>query len=83
MQNKQILVKFKDKNQGEKFIEFLEQKGFTNVHNTTYDKLRVKVLVIDTSTREFFGTNITCLAGLASCDIKPVSIDDFYSSYEF
>ena len=79
MQRKQYLVKISNKNEGNKFIKYLEDEGFENIHKVTFDKLRVKVLVIDSKT--FFSTNTTCLAALASCKIKPLSIKDFLNIY--
>ena len=75
MQRKQYLVKLSNKIEGNKFIKYLEDEGFENIHKVTFDKLRVKVLVIDRKT--FFPTNATCLAALSSCGIKPISTKDF------
>jgi len=75
MQRKQFLVKLPNEIKGNKFIKYLEKHGFINVHNVTFDSLRVKVLVIDD--KKFFSTNVTCLAALASCNIKPMTIEDF------
>lgn len=75
MQRKQYLVNISNEIEGNKFIEYLENKGFENIHKVTFDKLRVKVLVI--SGKTFFSTNTTCLAALAS----PLSIDDFMNIY--
>ena len=79
MQRKQFLVKISNEIEGNKFIKYLEDEGFENIHKVTFDKLRVKVLVIDGKT--FFSTNTTCLAALASCKIKPLSIEDFLNIY--
>jgi len=81
MQRKQVLVKLPNEIEGNQFIEYLESKGFVNVHKIDFNKLRVKVLVIEGY--NFFSTNVTCLAALASCKIKPVSIDDFMLKYGF
>ena len=75
MQRKQVLVKISNENEGNYFIQHLEKEGFLNVHNITFDKLRTKVLVIDR--KKFFQINVTCLAALASCGIKPISVDEF------
>lgn len=79
-QRKQVLVKLTNSKEGQEFIEYLESNGLTNVHNITFDKLRIKVLVVDKN--EFFSVNATCLAALASCGIKPISIKDFKMSNE-
>ncbi len=79
-QRKQVLVKLVNNKEGEEFIEYLESNGLLNVHNITFDKLRIKVLVIDKN--EFFSTNVTCLAALASCGIKPISTDEFKTKFE-
>lgn len=75
MQRKQFLVKLPNEIKGNEFIKYLEKHGFENAHNINFDSLRVKVLVIDD--KKFFSTNVTCLAALASCNIKPMTIDDF------
>ena len=75
MQRKQFLVKLPNELDGNKFIKCLEKKGFLNIHNISFETLRIKVLVIDD--KKFFSTNATCLAALSSCGIKPISIDDF------
>ena len=79
MQRRQLLVKLSNKADGENFIEFLENNGLINVHNISYDSLRIKVLVVDD--KEFFSTNVTCLAALASCNIKPITIEEFKDHY--
>lgn len=80
MQRKQFLVKLQDENEGNQFIEYLEYNGLVNVHKVSFDSLRIKVLVIDS--KKFFSTNVTCLAALASCGIKPISVNDFKASNE-
>ena len=79
-QRKQVLVKLANHKEGEEFIKYLEGNGLLNVHNISFDKLRIKVLVVDKN--EFFSTNVTCLAALASCGIKPISVNDFKASNE-
>ena len=79
-QRKQVLVKLANHKEGKEFIEYLECNGLFNVHNITFDKLRIKVLVVDKN--EFFSTNITCLAALSSCGIKPISVDKFVKRFE-
>ena len=80
MQRKQFLVKLQDKNDGNQFIEYLEYNGLVNVHNVCFDSLRIKVLVIHD--KKFFSTNVTCLAALASCGIKPIGTDEFKAKFE-
>lgn len=80
MQRKQYLVKLTNSDEGKQFIDYLENNGFLNVHNITFDTLRIKVLVVDKS--EFFSTNVTCLAALAGCGIKPITIDEFKIEFE-
>ena len=79
MQRKQFIVKLPNEIKGNKFIKHLENRGLTNVHKISFEDLRIKVLVINKN--EFFGTNVTCLAGLASRGIKPISIEEFVSIY--
>ncbi len=78
-QRKQILVRLENKKSGEKFIKFLEEKGFSNVQNLTFDNLKVKVLVVDSDV--FFSTNVTCLASLSSCGITPIRIEEFKQNF--
>lgn len=80
MQNKQILVKLKNKEEGAKFLSYLESVGLKNIYNINYDKLQTKVVLIKDNS--FYPTNVTCLAALASCNIKPISIDDFGFFYK-
>lgn len=80
MQRKQFLVKLENENKANKFIKYLENNGFLNVHNITFNKLRIKVLLVNKN--EFFSTNITCLAALSNYGIKPISIDEFKTTFE-
>ena len=80
MQRKQCLVKLTNCIEGDNFINYLEDNGLTNIHNICYDNLRIKVIVVKEN--EFFSTNITCLAALASCGIKPISVDEFKAKFE-
>lgn len=79
-QRKQVLVKLADLKEGDEFIKYLESNGFLNIHNITFSNLRIKVLVVDNN--KFFSTNITCLAALATCGIKPISVDEFKTKFE-
>ncbi len=79
MQRKQFLVKLSNESEGNQFIQFLESEGFENVHKISFDKLRIKVLVVDD--KKFFATNVTCLAALAGSNIKPICIDEFMKIY--
>jgi hypothetical protein len=80
MQRKQLLVKLTNKNEGDEFINYLLDEGFKNIHNITFDNLRIKVIVVDSNV--FFSPNATCLAGLSSCGIKPISVCKFKEIYE-
>ena len=80
MQRKQFLVKLSNESEGNQFIQFLESEGFENIHKITFDRLRIKVLVVDGTA--FFATNITCLAALAGSNIKPIGVDDFMKIYK-
>lgn len=80
MQRKQYLVKLSNEIEGNQFIKYLENNGFDNVHNIDFERLRIKVLVVDG--KSFFSTNVTCLAALAGCQIKPISTNDFMSIYK-
>lgn len=81
MQRKQFLVKLSNESEGNQFIEYLTNKGFSNIHKISFNQLRVKVLVIDD--QNFFSTNVTCLAAFASCGIKPISVDEFKILFEY
>jgi len=80
MQRKQFLVTLPNKDKGDKFIEYLESKGFLNIHKISFDELKIKVLVVDV--KEFFPVNVTCLSALASCGIKPIGVEDFITIYD-
>ena len=79
MQRRQILVQLSNKDTGQQFIDFLEKNDFENVHNITYDTLKIKVLVIEN--KKFFSTNTTCLAALAGCGIRPLCADEYYNEF--
>ena len=80
MQRKQFLVKLDNSNEGKTFIDYLEDNGFINLQHLTYDKLRIKVLVINE--KEFFTTNVTCLSAATMIGIKPISINEFKEEFE-
>lgn len=80
MQRKQYLVKLDNSNEGRTFINYLEQNGFKNLQNLSYETLRIKVFVIQKY--EFFTTNVTCLSAAAMVGIKPISIDEFKEEFE-
>ena len=79
MQRKQFLVKLPNGVKGNKFIKYLESNGFNNVHGISFEDLQVNVVAI--CENKFFGLNITCLAGVASCGLKPIGIEDFMAIY--
>lgn len=81
MQRKQFLVKLQNEEEGNRFIKYLEHKGLVNVHKISFNDLRIKVLVVEY--KIFFSTNVTCLAALAGCGLKPLSIEDFMKIYHF
>ena len=81
-QRKQTLVKLESKTKGEAFIKWLEENGYSNVQNLSYDSLRIKILVVDSDSKIFFGTNVTCLAILASSDIHPIDSENFTDSIQ-
>ena len=74
-QRKQTLVKLENQDQDDKFIAWLENSGFENVQNLTFDKLTTKVLVIENNI--FFGTNATVLACFVNCDVTPITVEQF------
>jgi len=80
MQRKQFIVKLENEKEGNRFIKYLEHNGFNNIHNVSFNRLKIKVLVIDNSI--FFPTNATCLAALSSQRIKPISTDEFKAEFE-
>ena len=80
MQRRQFLVKLANESEGNQFIKFLESEGLENIHKITFDRLRIKVLVVDDTA--FFATNVTCLAALAGSNIKPISVDEFMKIYK-
>lgn len=80
MQRKQKLVKLANQKEGTDFINYLEKTGFNNYHKISYDSLHIKVLAIDN--KNFYAINVTCLAALANCKIKPISTTEFISDLE-
>lgn len=80
MQRKQFLVKMQDKNEGDQFIQYLKSSGCENIHNISYDTMRIKVVVIND--KVFFTTNATCLAALAQAGVHPMTVADYMSTQQ-
>ena len=80
MQRKQYLVKLSNESEGNKFIKYLENEGLINVHNISFEHSLTKVLAIDNE--KFFAVSVTCLAGLANKNIKPITIKEFVLIYK-
>lgn len=79
-QRSQELVKLSTEKEGEEFISFLEHKGLLNVNHINFDSLIIKVLVVDKN--KFYPANVTALAALTNCGIKPITTDEFKEKYE-
>ncbi len=43
-------------------FEYLESKGFENIHHLSIDKYRFSVFVVSVAQKRFWGTNVTCMA---------------------
>ena len=80
MQRKQFLVKMQDKNEGDQFIQYLESNGCQNIHNISYDTMRIKVVVINNNV--FFTTNATCLAAIAQAGVHPISVAEYMATQQ-
>ncbi len=79
-QRKQHLVKLNNAKEGNEFIEYLEQNGFDNIHNLSFENLRIKVIGV--TDKKFGAVSVTCLAALASSKIYPISVDEFKNCVE-
>lgn len=51
-------------------IEWLESNGYRNVHNLP-NNYTFPVFVVDLPSKEFFGTNTTCMAAACSTGCRP------------
>ena len=74
-QRKQYLVKLNNAKEGNEFIEYLEQNGFDNIHNLSFESLRIKVIGV--TDQKFGALSVTCLAALAGSKIYPISVEEF------
>lgn len=61
MKSTQIVVRL-DKNNN--VINWLENRGYKNIHNLNIDNYLFPVLVVDKVSKCFFGTNTTCMAAM-------------------
>jgi len=73
--SKQYFVKMQTKIEGDNFINLLEASGYRNVHDISYNDLKIKVIAVDKDS--FWGVNVTSLACATSCGIKCISVDEF------
>ena len=55
-------------------IEWLEAQGYTNPHDLP-NYYTFPVFVVDTQSKEIFGTNTTCMAASGSCGNRPIVLD--------
>ena len=76
-QREQIFVELENKEKGNDIILRLENNGYTNVQNLSFDSLKIKVIIIDVTAKTFFGTSVTSIACSVSSGNHPVSIDNF------
>jgi len=74
-QRKHHVVKLNNAKEGDEFIKYLEQNGFINVHNLSFENLRIKVIGV--GDQKFGALSVTCLAALASSKIYPISVEEF------
>lgn len=65
---------------GQAFIDYLQSKGFRNVHNVMFDELQPRALVVDAD--YFYPANTTCLAAFKSCGLSTISTQEFKSQLE-
>lgn len=61
MNNTQFVVRLT--NPDENFKQ-LEQLGFCNIQHLTKDNYSFHVIVVDIQSKQFFGTNTTCMAAM-------------------
>lgn len=61
MNNTQLVVRLNNANEN---FKQLEQLGFCNAQCLTKDNYNFPVIVIDLQSKQFFGTNTTCMAAM-------------------
>lgn len=61
MNNKQIVIRL---NNAKENFKQLEQIGFCNAQCLTKDNYNFPVIVVDLQSKQFFGTNTTCMAAM-------------------
>ncbi len=68
MNNTQLVVRLNNANEN---FKQLKQLGFCNVQRLTKDNYTFPVIVVDLQSKQFFGTNTTCMAAACSCGNNP------------
>ncbi len=61
MNNTQLVVRLNNVNEN---FKQLEQLGFCNAQRLTNDNYNFPVIIIDLHSKQFFGTNTTCMAAM-------------------
>lgn len=61
MNNTQLVVRLTNP---DKNFEHLEQLGFCNAQRLTKGNYNFPVIVVDLQSKQFFGTNTTCMAAM-------------------
>ncbi len=59
MNNTQLVVRH---NQNAEVFTWLEEHGYRNIQQLTVENYKFPVIVVETASKTFFGTNTTCMA---------------------
>ena len=60
-----------------RLIDFLKGKGYTGY----VERSGLKVVYLDNSSKQYFSTNVTCMACWCSGKRYPLSVDQFIENY--
>lgn len=71
--NGQFLVRYKSAKEGSEICKWLEERGYCNKFGLDFER-RVQVIVVNKG-RDFFGTNVTCMAAAVSCGIEIIDFN--------
>ena len=76
--NGQYYVSVTSTDEWREILKRLLEKGYDNVHRLTENDVpNLNIVVINEKPRWFGLTNVTCMAGAATCGYSAISFDEF------
>ena len=73
----QVCISYHGEKEFLKVTKFLEANGFNNVQGLHYPEYHFPIIVADFGKNVYFGSNVTCMAALASVGGRQISFTDF------